>query len=148
MSGRDSSRRRERIAFGRPIDWENEGRLGTIFFGPEKGDQFPPLPIGNVRDLFEEGYLDGDARHNEAPPAEDLVKWAEMIRDKYSSTQLEIGLIGYMVGPVREDSRVRLTGVSIRSPGSLPRQLKHDVASRFDPDLLSVNDVHIDLLWD
>lgn len=148
MRERDSSQRRERVAFGRPIDWENEGRLGTVFFGPKKGDQFPPLPIGNVRDLLEEGYLDGDARHNEAPPAEDLVEWVERIRDKYCSTQVEIGLIGYMVGPVREDSRVRLTGVSIRSPGSLPRQLKRDVARKYDPDLLSINDVHVDILWD
>lgn len=148
MGDRQQSQSRELLAFGRPIDWENEGKLGTVFFGTKKGDEFPPLPIGNAKDLMREGFLDREARHNDAPPAGELVDWAERIRDKYRSSQIEIGLIGYMVGPHRQDSRIRLNGVAIRSPGPLPEPLKKEGASELDPDLLSVNTHHLEILWD
>lgn len=148
MTGQRPSQRRELLAFGRPIEWSHEGQLGTVFFGPEKGNEFPPLPIGNVKDLIEEEFLDPTARHNDAPPAGDLVEWAQTIRDEYEEFQLEVALIGYMVGPHREDARIRLNGVSIRSPGALPAELKRDVVREFDPELLSVNDIHIEIIWD
>lgn len=148
MTDQKSDRRREQLAFGRDIDWANEGKLGTVFFGPNKGDEFPPLPVGNVKDLFTEGFLDTEARHNESPPAKDLTEWAQTIKERYSQFQLEVGLIGYMVGPHRKDSRIRLNGVSIRAPGELPNQLKREVVQEFDPDLLSINDYHLEMIWD
>lgn len=148
MADKKQSRRRERLAFGRPIDWGTEGKLGTVFFGTKKGDEFPPLPVGNVKRLIEEGFLDRDARHNEAPPAGRLVDWADYIRDKYRAFQFEIGLVGYMVGPHRDDARIRLNGVSISSQGPLPRRLKREGAREFDPDFLSANTYHLDILWD
>lgn len=142
------NRKREHLAFGREIDWSAEGRLGTVFFGPEKGRTFPPLPIGTGQALIKEGYLDPRRRHNEAPPAGELVEWATTIFEEYRAWQFEIGLIGYMVGPHREDSRIALEGISIRSAGPIPEELQARVTRRFTPELLTVGDFTIEVLWD
>jgi hypothetical protein len=144
----EDDRQRERIAFGRRIDWESEARLGTVFFGPEKSRQFPPLPVGTAKSLLERGYVDAGARHNEAPPAGELVEWAESVQTRFKAHQFEVGLIGYMVSPHRSDARVALEGVSVRSPGPIPTGLKREVAKRFDPALLTVDDFYVELRWD
>jgi len=143
-----TDREREFIAFGRQIDWTAEGQLGTVFFGPEKHRTFPPLPIGPVRELMEKGYLDPTSHHNAAPSAETLLTWASDIHEDYRAYQFEIGLIGYMVGPQREDSRIELEGVSIRSAGPIPDELQAQVIREFSPDLLTVGDFVIELRWD
>lgn len=144
----DDARRAEQVAFGRTVDWETEADHGAVFFGPEKSRQFPPLPVGNAADLLEAGLLDAQHRHNDAPPSAELVEWARSVGRRYRAYQFEIGLIGYVVGPAREDSRVAFEGVSIRSAGPIPGDLKGEVAARFDPDLLVVDDFRIELLWD
>jgi hypothetical protein len=144
----DTDRRREQIAFGRLIDWQREAQFGTVFFGPKKSELFPPLPIGNVQSLLENGYLDPNHRHNDAPRASKLVAWAGAIQQRYKQEQLEVGFIGYMVSPNRPDSRVALTGVSIRSPGPIPGALKAEATREFNPDLLTVDDFTIRMKWD
>lgn len=144
----ESDRERERIAFGRLVDWETESQFGTVFFGPEKSRQFPPLPVGNAQSLLERGYVDDRGRHNEAPPAGTLIEWAESVQTRYKPYQFEVGMIGYMVSPHRSDTRVAFEGVSIRSPGPIPTELKREVGKRFDPDLLTVDDFYIELVWD
>lgn len=141
-------RERELIAFGREIDWESEAQFGTVFFGPEKSRQFPPLPIGNAESLHENGYIDAQDRHNDAPPAGELIKWAKSIQMRYKAYQFEVGLVGYMVDPERPDTRISFEGVSIRSAGPIPEELKREVAKRFNPELLTVDDFYIELLWD
>lgn len=148
MSDTEARREREHLAFGRVIDWEREGLFGTVFFGPSKHRDFPPLPVGNIRALIEAGYLDPDSAHNEAPHAGELVEWAEDVQDEYRDYQFEIGLIGYLVDPSRPDSRIRLEGVSIQSPGPIPESLKQDAAARFHADTLRVDDFDIVLMWD
>ena len=144
----ESGTEREKLVFGRPIDWKTEGLLGTVFFGPEKQRVFPPLPTGTIREVAKAGYLDLNHSHNEAPTAGELLAWAEWVGDEYYDYQLEIGLIGYMTHADRPDSRIALEGISIRSPGVLPSQLKSKAARDFDPDLLTVDDFHIILRWD
>lgn len=141
-------REREEIAFGRPIDWEREAQYGTVYFGPDKSHQFPPLPIGTVQTLLENGYIDPTYRHNDAPRAGRLVEWASDVQQRYKAEQFEIGLIGYFVSPERPDSRAALTGVFIRSPGPIPQSLKADVAREFSPDILVVDDFEIQVRWD
>lgn len=141
-------RGREEIAFGRPVEWATEADYGAVFFGPEKSRPFPPLPVGNAESLLENGYLDPGYRHNEAPPAGELVEWARSVQTRYRDHQFEVGLVGYVVSPEREDSRVALEGVSIRSPGPIPEALRREVAKRFSPDLLSVDDHELQLRWD
>jgi hypothetical protein len=139
---------REEIAFGRPIDWDHEARLGTVFFGPEKSSQFPPLPPGIIKDLIEAGHLDAEHQHNAAPTAGQLQTWAESVQERYAEQQLDVGLIGYMVSPEREDSRVAVTGVSIRSHAPIPDSLKEEILQEFSPDLAVVDDFTIRLQWD
>ena len=142
-------RRREELAFGRRIDWDKEGLLGTVFFGPEEKRKFPPLPVGTARTLLENGYIDPKNRHHEhTPTAKTLLDWASGIQTEYRSYQFEIGLIGYMVGPNREDTRITFEGVSIRSPGAIPNELKREAAKCFSPDLLVVDDFDIRVQWD
>lgn len=141
-------RERERIAFGRNIDWDDEGLLGTVFFGPEAKSAFPPLPIRTIQALQDAGHLDLDSSHNEAPTAGALLEWAKAIQDEYLEHQFEIGFTGYMVSPARGDARTRLTGISIRAPGPIPESLKREAGSAFDPDLLEVDDFEILLHWD
>jgi hypothetical protein len=142
------AREREHLAFGRVIDWEKEAVLGTIFFGPAKNRHFPSLPVGNVDELLSEGFIDPESSHNESPPARTLVEWARYVQSEYRPHQFDVGLIGYMTSPERSDTRVRLEGISIRSVGPIPDELQHDVASRFDPDLLVVDDFQIQVWWD
>lgn len=144
----NDARERERIAFGRHIDWENEGLLGTVFFGPSTGSSFPPLPIRTVQELLEAGYLDPDATHNDAPRAAALLDWTRRIQEEYLEHQFEIGLTGYLVSPQRTDSRLRLTGISIRAPGPIPDSLKEEAGRAFDPDMLEVDEFEILLKWD
>lgn len=144
----EDDRDRERIAFGRPIDWATEADFGTVFFGPEKSRQFPPLPVGTAEALLENGHVDAGGRHNAAPPAGELLEWAGGVQTRFKAHQFEVGLIGYMVGPDRPDARVAFEGVSIRSPGPIPTALKREVAKRFDPDLLTVDDFYVELVWD
>jgi hypothetical protein len=144
----DYSRDREEIAFGRPIDWKREAQYGTVYFGPDKAHQFPPLPIGTIQTLLENGYLDPTYRHNDAPPATRLIEWARDVQRRYREEQFEIGLIGYFVSPERPDSRAALTGIFIRSPGPIPQALKADVAREFSPDILIVDDFEIQVRWD
>lgn len=148
MTDGEGEYRREYLAFGRRIDWESEGQLGTVYFGSKPSDDFPPLSIGTVTDLIDEGFLDPEDRHNEAPPAKDLLAWARSIRDEFHSSRIEIGLTGYMVAPGRADSRIQLNGASIRSRGPLPEGLKGKSTRRFDPDLVSVDESHMALIWD
>lgn len=142
------SREREEIAFGRPVDWAREAQYGTVYFGPEKPHPFPPLPIGTVQTLLENGYIDPNYRHNDAPRAVRLIKWASSVQQEYKQEQFEIGLIGYFVSPERPDSRVALTGIFIRSPGPIPESLKAKVAQDFSPDILVVDDFEIQIRWD
>jgi hypothetical protein len=142
------SREREQLAFNRSIDWAHESNLGTVFFGVEKSRQFPPLDIRSIRKLADAGYIDLEASHNDAPSAGELLSFARWVVDEYRDYQFEVGFIGYMVSPEREDSRIRLEGVSIRSPGPIPDQLKATVVRRFNPDLLTVGDFVIELKWD
>jgi hypothetical protein len=148
MTDEEAEYRREYLAFGRRIDWKSEGQLGTVHFGSNPSDEFPPLPIGTVTDLIDDGFLDPEDGHNEAPPAKELLAWARSIRDEFYSYQFEIGLTGYMVAPDRTDSRIQLNGVSIQSQGPLPEGLKRKSARRFDPDLVSVDESDIALIWD
>lgn len=141
-------RERERVAFGRTIDWESEATHGAVFFGPEKRRQFPPLPVGNAVSLLENGLVDPEYHHNDAPPSAELIEWARSVQTEYREYQFEVGLIGYMVSPDRSDSRVAFEGVSIRSAGPIPEDLKARVAKRFSPDILAVDDFTIELLWD
>ena len=140
--------KREQIAFGREINWEKEGDLGTIFFGPDTADQFPPIPIGTMETLLKDGYIDPHHRHNNAPSASCLTNWADSIQQRFKSEQLRIGLVGYMVSPFREDSRISLTGVSIRSSGPMPEEIKCEAAREFNPDLIVVDDFDVKFLWD
>lgn len=144
----DAHRDREEIAFGRPVEWATEAEYGAVFFGPEKSRTFPPLPVGNAESLLENGHLDPGYRHNDAPPAGELVEWARSVVTRYRDHQFEVGLIGYMVGPDREDARIALEGVSIRSPGPVPAELRREVAKRSSPDLLAVDDHEVQLRWD
>lgn len=142
-------RRREEIAFGRQVEWGKEGLLGAVFFGPDRKRTFPPLPVGPAKTLMEEGYLDPDQRHQDhAPPAATLVDWAETIQTEHRAYQFEIGLIGYMISSDREDTRIAFEGVSIRSPGPIPEEVKAKAAAAFDPDLMEVDDFRIVLQWD
>lgn len=144
---RDRDRERERIAVGRLINWDEEATLGAVFFGPEKSDQFPPLLVGTVETLFQNGYVHPNERHNDAPSASRLHDWAMSTQQRYKHTNIEVGLIGYMVSPKREDSRIRFTGISIRSPIPLPKELQREATREFDPDLLVVDDFDIQLKW-
>jgi hypothetical protein len=144
----DYSREREEIAFGRPIDWERESQYGTVFFGPDKSHQFPPLPIGNVHTLLENGYIDPEYRHNDAPRADRLLEWTKSVQKEYRDEQFEIGLIGYFVSPKRPDSRVALTGISIRSAGPIPERLQRKAVREFSPDILIVDNFEIQIRWD
>lgn len=144
----DPDRTREELAFGRPVEWGAEADYGAVFFGPEKSHPFPPLPVGNAESLLENGYLDPGYRHNDAPPAGELIEWARSVQTRYRDHQFEVGLIGYMVSPEREDARVALEGVSVRSPGPVPEDLRREVAKRFSPDLLEVDDHAVVLRWD
>lgn len=144
----ETPREREEIAFGRFINWDSEGLLGTVFFGPGSHATFPSLPPTYVEELIRAGYLDPRSQHNDAPPAERLVNWAKNIQQDYIEHQLEVGVIGYMVSPYRSDSRIRLTGVSIISPGPIPDALKQEAGRRFEPDELQVDDFEIVLKWD
>lgn len=148
MTDGDGGYHREYLAFGRRIDWESEGQLGTVYFGPNPSADFPPLPIGTVTDLIDEGFLDPEDGHNKAPPAKEILAWARSIRDEFRSYQLEIGLTGYMVAPDRADSRIQLNGVSIQSQGPVPEGVKRKSTRRFAPDLISVDESHIALIWD
>lgn len=150
MSANNPSRDAEReiIAFGRPIEWEDEGLLGTVFFGPNKRRQFPPLPVGNIKTLIDEGYLEPTYQHNNAPTAEELIEFVETLQGEYASLQFEIGLVGYMTSPDRSDSRIALEGFSIRSPGPIPEEVKRKITKRFSPDLLTVDDFYIEVKWD
>lgn len=145
----EADRRRERLAFGREIKWDEEGLLGTVFFGPQKNRPFPPLPVGVVETLFENGFIEPEYRHQEhAPTAGTLFEWAKHVQTEYRAYQFEVGLIGYMVSPRREDSRIAFEGVSIRSPGPIPEELKQEVAKEFSPDMLAVDDFEIRIQWD
>lgn len=146
--GADDDREREVMAFGRPIEWAAEAEYGAVFFGPEKSRQFPPLPVGNAASLLEAGHVDPEYRHNDAPPAAELVEWARSVQTRHRDHQLEVGLIGYVVSPEREDARIAFEGVSIRSPGPVPETLRREVAKRFSPDLLSIDDFTVELVWD
>lgn len=149
MGGSDvASEDRELIAFNRRIDWEREAQFGTVFFGVEKSRQFPPLDVGTIRSLAEHDYIRLDESHNDAPPAGELLEFAKYVIDEYRDYQFEVGLIGYMVSPDRADSRVRLEGVAIRSPGPIPDELKSEVVERFTPDMLTVDDFVIQIQWD
>ena len=149
MSSRDSeSREREQLAFNRQIDWDRESQLGAVFFGVEKSRQFPPLDIRSISRLADAGYIDLEASHNDAPSARELLSFAREVVDEYREYQFEVGFIGYMISPERKDSRIRLEGISIRSPGAIPEQLKAAVVRQFDPDLLTVDDFVIELKWD
>lgn len=149
MGGSSSGpREREYTAFKRPIDWDQEAQLGTIFFGVEKNDQFPPLDIATIRSLAKTGHLDLGASHNDAPSAGGLLAFASYVVDEYREYQFEVGLTGYMVSPERDDSRIRLDGLSIRSAGVIPDRLKGEVIREFSPDLLTVDDFVIRLKWD
>jgi hypothetical protein len=149
MSSDESGlRNRELLAFNRSIDWDHEAKLGTVFFGVEKSREFPPLDIRSIRQLANAGFLDLEASHNDAPAAGELLSFAREVVDQYREYQFEVGFIGYMVSPDRADSRIRLEGLSIRSPGPIPDQLKVTVARRFDPDILTVDDFVIELKWD
>lgn len=144
----DSQREREEIAFGRLVDWEREAEYGTVYFGPDKPHPFPPLPIGTVQTLLENGYIDPDYRHNDAPRAVRMIDWAGSVQQEYKQEQFEIGLIGYFVSPKRPDARAALTGIFIRSPGPIPERLKARVARDFSPDILIVDDFEIQIRWD
>lgn len=143
-----ADRDRERLAFGREVDWEREGRFGTVYFGDSKDGTFPPLPVGQATELLAAGHLDPADRHNDAPPAGELVDWAGRVQRDYREYQLDVGLLGYMVAADRADARIGLQGVLIRSPGPVPERLERSVAERFDPDLLSVDDFHVRIYWD
>ena len=144
----NDTKSRERIAVGRDIDWENEGLLGTVSFGPSSGDAFPPLPIRTIEELLEAGHLDPYASHNEAPPTVALLEWAKDTQEEYLKHQFEIGFTGYMVSPNRSDTRTRLTGISIQAPEPIPEPLKREAGRAFKPDLLVVDDFEILLTWD
>jgi hypothetical protein len=144
----EGDRHRETIAFGGPIKWDDEAKYGVVFFSPEKAHQFPPLPVWTIETLIEAGYLDSSYRHNQAPPAERLLEWAASVQRRFKENQFEVGLTGYMVSPEREDSRIVLTGISIRSPGPIPESLKREVGREFTADLLSVDDFQIRVEWD
>lgn len=142
-------RRREELAFGREIRWDEEGLLDTVFFGPQPDRGFPPLPVGNARTLLENGYVDPDERHAAAAPtAATLIDWATEVRAEYRDYQFEVGLVGYMTSPERADAGITFEGVSIRSPGSIPAGLQAEVAKAFSPDVLAVDDVELRLQWE
>lgn len=144
----EDARAREELAFGRPIEWASEAEYGAVFFGPEKSRQFPPLPVGNAETLLENGLLDPEYRHNDAPPAAELIEWARSVQTRYRDHQFEVGLIGYLVSPERDDARIAFEGVAIRSPGPIPTALRREVAKRFSPDLLSIDDFAVEMIWD
>lgn len=143
-----TAREREYIAFNRPIDWDTEAHLGTVFFGVETNREFPPLDIDTIRTLAEEGHLDLAASHNESPPGRELLEWAADVQERYTEHQFEIGFTGHMVSPDRPDARISIEGVSIRCPGPIPEALKTAVARRFAPDLLTVDDFFLEIRWD
>jgi len=147
-SNTEPNREREQIAFDRLIDWEAESKYGTIFFGPEKSRQFPPLPVGYAESLLESGHVDPDHQHNNAPRSMSLVEWARSVQTGFREYQFEVGMVGYMVSPERADSRVAFEGVVIRSPGPIPEELKREVAKEFNPDMMSVDDFTIFIRWD
>lgn len=144
----DDDREREVLAFGRPVEWATEAEYGAVFFGPEKSRQFPPLPVGNAASLLEAGHVDPEYRHNDAPAAAELAEWARSVQTRHRDLQLEVGLIGYVVSPERNDTRIAFEGVSIRSPGPIPEALRREVAKRFSPDMLSIDDFSVEIIWD
>ncbi|WP_436936561.1 hypothetical protein [Halovenus marina] len=138
----------EQIAFGKSINWEEESKYGTIFFGPEMTRTFPPMNVGTAETLLEKGYIDTEYSHNNAPNSARLVSWAGKVQHEYKSYDLRVGMIGYMVSPDRPDSRLAFTGVTIDSPTNIPESLKREVGREFTPDLIAVDDFNIEVRWD
>lgn len=145
---RKTKRELETVAFGREIDWESEATYGTVFFGPEKSHQLPPLPISTAETLLEDGFVDPDQRHNESPRAEKLIHWASSIQHQYKYYQIETGVIGYLVSPDRPDSRIAVTGVSIRGAQPVPEQIEREAVRELSPDWVEADDFNIRLQWD
>ena len=137
---------RERVAFGQAVDWATDARFGTVYFGPADERPFPPLAPERARDLVAIGALDLAYRHNGAPPARELVEWAEELATDVAA--VDVGLVGYMTGPARFDTRVAITGVSLEADTSLPGDLQGRVARDFDADFYAVDDCAVAFRWE
>lgn len=142
MLQKDDAKRREVIAFGRPINWDSEGQFGAIRFGPDKSKEFPSIPLGTIRSLQREGYIDPEYSHNGAPPAGELVQWCDKIKSRYLEWQLVISLIGHMTRGSKDGGRegqVALTGFIIRSHDDIPDGVQRAFVQTFDPDIISID---------
>lgn len=140
-------RERETLIFGRAIDWEAEATLGTVRFGPADNREFPAISPDTVEALVDQGYLERSDRHNDAPSVGPLIELAATLREEYPDS-LSIGFSGFMVGPRRSDSRIRLDGFFVGAPHPIPQELIEDLVTRFDPDLIAAGQTYLEFWWD
>lgn len=144
---RPSERDRETLIFGRHIDWEAEATLGTVRFGAADSRPFAAISPTTVEELVENGHLDRDSRHNDAPTAGELIDLAGHLRAEYGD-HLSIGIGGFVVGPRRADSRVRLDGFFVGAARPLSQELTEHLLGRFDPELIAAGQTYLEFWWD
>ena len=142
---------REQIVFGRPIKWGNETRGQFARISPL--EEFGPdyITPGTFRKLIDTGYIEPDGRQNRSPTMERLCELGEDAMDDKTVDRVEY--TGYMVGPERNDARIMLTAITIRTMSNNPGRLSDDITQRFEDvcqraDEFNVQDDTLHAWWD
>jgi len=119
---------RERIIFGRPLEWgkETTGQFARI--GPigEHGPEY--ITPKTFRRLIDNGYIDPAGTQNGSATMGELCELGETALNDDSVDV--VGYTGYMIGPDRPDSRITLTSITIEPPSGAT--LSKDVQRDFE----------------
>jgi hypothetical protein len=93
---------RDRLLFGRAINWGHEG-LGGI-------ERFSGLGVETLRTLVARNFADPADRQNDSPTLGEFLRFLEK--------HPEVRAHGYAVSPEREDYRVTIEGLEYAGPVS------------------------------
>lgn len=143
----NSAAERDEIVFGRRLDWSDNhhGLVHLALWDEADGD---PITPATARELVDHDYLDPESSQNFSPTAEELIEFAEYVDDQFDGH--EAGLIGYVISPHRDDTRITLTGfiVEIDDDVDLDPMLREAIHHEFSADEQFVGTEFVRYWWD
>lgn len=109
-------REREEIIFGETIDWsENSG--GTASFDDSSYAGRDGITLGTLKELREKNYIGGEQRQNASPTVDEFIEHGETMVEDFGIDPDDVRFIGYVVSPYRDDARISIEGMYVKSTG-------------------------------
>jgi len=137
---------RETLVFGRPIQWGEETRSQYARIRPGGTTDTESISVATLETLLEDGYIDPNERHNNAPTVAQFYNWGSYYDQADNVT---VAYRGYMIGPERPDTRISITEICVEDDSGIPDYIVEEFEATFDTaEILCIGEELLTAWWD